>query len=59
MEVGMDFVERVFGLAPDGGNGSLELLYAVSIASATTLILFLLWQGNTSRAIHSRIRKQG
>jgi hypothetical protein len=23
----MDFFERIFGLAPDGGNGSLEMIY--------------------------------
>lgn len=23
----MDFIERLFGIAPDGGNGSLEALY--------------------------------
>ena len=25
----MDFIERLFGVAPDGGNGTLELLYIV------------------------------
>lgn len=23
----MDFIERIFGVSPDGGSGSLELLY--------------------------------
>ncbi len=23
----MDFIERIFGVAPDGGSGSLELLW--------------------------------
>jgi hypothetical protein len=23
----MDFVERLFGISPDGGDGSLEVLY--------------------------------
>jgi hypothetical protein len=23
---GMDFIERIFGISPDGGSGSLELL---------------------------------
>ena len=25
----MDFIERIFGIAPDGGSGSLELLLFV------------------------------
>ena len=29
----MDFIERLFGMAPDGGNGALEfLLFALPIA---------------------------
>jgi hypothetical protein len=29
----MDFIERIFGIAPDGGDGSLEfLLFALPIA---------------------------
>jgi hypothetical protein len=29
----MDFIERIFGFAPDGGSGSLELLlFALPIA---------------------------
>jgi hypothetical protein len=29
----MDFIERIFGVSPDGGNGTLELLYVLSIAA--------------------------
>lgn len=37
----MDFIERVFGFAPDGGNGSLEfLLFAIPVAG----IAYLLWR---------------
>ena len=25
----MDFIERYFGVSPDGGDGSLEILFAV------------------------------
>ena len=28
----MDFIERLFGVAPDHGDGSLELLYFAAIA---------------------------
>jgi hypothetical protein len=27
----MDFIERIFHVSPDGGNGSLEALYVVVI----------------------------
>ena len=30
----MDFIERVFHLAPDGGNGSVELLWVLVTAAA-------------------------
>ena len=32
-EAFMDFIERIFGIAPDGGSGTLEfLLFALPIA---------------------------
>ena len=34
----MDFIERIFGLAPDGGSGSLEfLLFLVPVAGIAWL----------------------
>jgi len=27
----MDFIERLFGIAPDNGDGSIELLYFAAI----------------------------
>ena len=34
----MDFIERIFGFAPDGGSGSLEfLLFLVPIAGIAWL----------------------
>lgn len=34
----MDFIERLFGIAPDGGNGALEfLLFALPIAGIVYL----------------------
>jgi hypothetical protein len=40
----MDWIERSFHLSPDGGNGSLELLFALAPAAAV-LVGFLgaLW----------------
>ena len=36
----MDFIERIFGIAPDGGSGSLEfLLFAVPIAGIAFLVI--------------------
>lgn len=35
----MDFIERVFGLAPDGGDGTTEMLYiAVALAVGAMVI---------------------
>jgi hypothetical protein len=36
----MDFIERIFGIAPDGGSGSFEfLLFALPIAGIIYLVL--------------------
>lgn len=36
----MDFIEKLFGFAPDGGNGSFEfLLFAVPLAGIVYLAL--------------------
>ncbi len=35
----MDFIERLFGIAPDGGSGALEiLLFAIPLAGIAYLI---------------------
>jgi hypothetical protein len=36
----MDFFERWFGVSPDGGNGSLELLYIVVIVAVAVAIVY-------------------
>ena len=42
----MDFIERIFGFAPDGGDGSFEfLLFAIPIAG----IAYLLWRRRMRR----------
>jgi hypothetical protein len=38
----MDFIERLFGVSPDGGDGSLEFVYAVSVLAAIVLVSYLL-----------------
>ena len=43
----MDFIERIFGIAPDGGSGALEfLLFAIPIAG---LLLLLAKRGRWRR----------
>jgi hypothetical protein len=34
----MDFIERWFGVSPDNGNGSLELLYIVAVAAVGAVV---------------------
>lgn len=36
----MDFFEQWFGIAPDGGNGSLELLYLAIIVAIILIVVF-------------------
>ncbi|HTH03753.1 MAG TPA: hypothetical protein VL882_25930 [Vicinamibacterales bacterium] len=35
----MDFIERILGVAPDGGNGSTELMILVIIACVAAAVL--------------------
>ena len=45
----MDFIERILGFSPDGGDGSFELLlFAIAIAG----VMSLLWRWRPSRARH-------
>ena len=34
----MDFIERLFGISPDGGNGVLEAVYLAAIFAIAVLI---------------------
>ena len=34
----MDFIEQIFGVSPDGGDGSLERMYLVAIAAAIVMV---------------------
>jgi hypothetical protein len=36
----MDFIERWFGISPDGGDGSLELLWLATIVVAISVVSF-------------------
>ena len=44
-EAFMDFFERLFGISPDGGNGSLEMFYLL----VASLILLALGRWHTHR----------
>jgi hypothetical protein len=39
-ETGMDFIEQWFGVSPDGGDGSLEVLWIAAVAVAVAAIVF-------------------
>jgi len=34
----MDFIERIFGISPDGGDGSTELLYFVCFVAIVVAV---------------------
>jgi hypothetical protein len=42
----MDFIERIFGISPDGGNGATEALIFMGI---TLVIVFLAWRRRAAR----------
>jgi hypothetical protein len=37
----MDFIERWFGVSPDGGDGTTELMYLVALAAIVVAIFWL------------------
>ena len=42
----MDFIEKIFGIAPDGGSGSLEvLLFLIPVVG-----IYLLYRARTRKA---------
>ena len=36
----MDFIERWFGVSPDGGDGSLEVIFLLAVVSVVLIVLF-------------------
>jgi hypothetical protein len=40
----MDFIERIFGVSPDGGDGSLEFAYLTAVVVAVALVVYLLYR---------------
>ena len=47
----MDFIEWIFGVSPDGGDGTLELLY---IVAALAVIGVIVWRTVVRRAARNR-----
>jgi hypothetical protein len=40
----MDFIERIFGVSPDGGDGSLEFAYLTAVVVAGALVVYLVYR---------------
>jgi hypothetical protein len=51
-EMTMDFIERLFGVSPDGGDGSTELMY---ITALLFIVVLFGWRG-TIRTLVKRTR---
>lgn len=39
----MDFIERIFGIAPDGGDGTLEMLYIAVALAVGAMVVACRW----------------
>lgn len=50
----MNWIESVFGLSPDGGDGTTEMLIAVAIA----LSLAMVFSGRTLLARNRRVKRK-
>lgn len=37
----MDFIEKLFGLSPDNGDGSTEILWLAAIATVLAVIVYI------------------
>jgi hypothetical protein len=44
----MDFIERIFGMAPDGGTGSLEVLF-LSLTVGVLVTALAWWRRSQNR----------
>ena len=53
----MDFIERIFGFAPDGGSGSLELLlFVVPVVGVAAALAVRRWSRLRGRRESARVR---
>ncbi len=47
----MDFIERLFGVAPDGGDGSLEVAW---LGAAAVVVLAIIFRRRVRALLSSR-----
>jgi hypothetical protein len=47
----MDFIEKLFGLSPDNGDGSTELMWCVAIAVALVVAFYFRQRRRRARQI--------
>ena len=52
----MDFIERLFGLSPDNGDGSTEILWLVVLALAIAAVVYFRTQKRKARQGSSQRR---
>jgi hypothetical protein len=50
----MDWIERMFGISPDGGTGATEFL----ILFAIVIVPLMLWQLTRARGARERSRRR-
>ena len=50
----MDFIERIFGVSPDGGDGTTELIYLFSFLVCLGLAGALMWSKRQAPGRSSR-----
>ncbi|HKU96056.1 MAG TPA: LPXTG cell wall anchor domain-containing protein [Vineibacter sp.] len=49
----MDFIERLFGFSPDGGDGTTELLWLGVLALAIAVVVYFRIQRRKAQQISS------
>ncbi len=48
----MDFIERLFGISPDGGDGTTELMY---IAVLLLIVILFRWRETIREMVRKRL----
>ena len=47
----MDFIERMFGISPDGGDGSTELIIITVFVLIAAIVTWRWWSGRSSEKV--------
>jgi MYXO-CTERM domain-containing protein len=50
----MDFIERIFGVSPDNGDGSTEMLYILALLAIAALFLGRRYMARRAQAVKAR-----